>query len=152
MPLVEMDALPSMFPGLRRCGFCIGGFSPAMDYVALPILMVMSKVTALRWATIGLTRWSMGRLASYPPPHRLVVRLDARGQRNRVPATATVSVGGDDGYLLTAAPAVSCIHRMLDGSIRSPGLHLQAHLVDPEFLLADLSAFGLVVETRIEPA
>lgn len=147
MPLVEMDALPEMFPGLRRSGFYIGGFSPAMDYVALPVLMAMSEVPALRPATIRLTRWSMRRLASYPPPHRLVVRLDARGQRQGRPATATVSVGGDDGYLLTAAPAVSCIRGMLDGSIRRPGLHLQAHLVDPEPLLADLRAFGLQVET-----
>ncbi len=152
MPLLEMDALPALFPGLRRCGFYIGGFSTAMDYVALPILMVMSKVPALRSATIRLTRWSMGRLASYPPPHRLVVRMEATGQRNGGPATATVSVAGDDGYLLTAAPAVACIRRVLGGSIRAPGLHLQAHLVDPELFLADLAAFGLEVETRVEPA
>lgn len=152
MPLMEMDALPTMFPRLRRCGFYIGGFSPAMDYLALPSLTLMSKVPALRSATLRLTRWSMGRLASYPPPHRLAVRMDARGTLNGGPATATVSVGGDDGYLLTAAPAVSCIRGVLDGSIRAPGLHLQAHLVDPELLLAELSAFGLEVETRVQPA
>lgn len=149
MPLVEMDALPAMFPGLRRCGFYIGGFSPAMDYLALPVLTVMGKVPALREATIKATRWSMGRLASYPPPHRLVVRLDAKGQLNATPATASIVVAGDDGYLLTAAPAVACIRRVLDGTIRAPGLHMQAHLVDPDPFLADLAGFGLEVETRI---
>lgn len=64
---------------------------------------------------------------------------------------ASVSVGGGDGYLLTATPALSCIRRMLDGSIPWPGLHLQAHLVD-QVLLADLAASGVEVGTRVEPA
>lgn len=151
MPLVEMDALPALFPSLWRCGFYIGGFSPAMDYLALPVLTLMGKVPALRQATIKATRWSMGRLASYPPPHRLVVRLDARGRRNGTPSTATVRVAGGDAYLLTAAPAVACIRGMLDGTLRKPGLHLQAHLVDPAPFLADLAGFGLEVETRVGP-
>jgi saccharopine dehydrogenase (NAD+, L-lysine-forming) len=147
MPLAEMDALPRLFPGLRRCGFYIGGFSPAMDYLVLPVLMGMGKVRALRPAAIRLARWSFRRLASYPPPHRLVVRLDATGSSDGRPATASVSVSGTDGYLLTAAPAVACLRGMLGGSARRPGLHLQAHLVDPEPFLAELAAAGLVVET-----
>lgn len=149
MPLPEMEALPRLFPGLHRCGFYIGGFSPVMDWVVLPVLMVMAKVRALRPAAIRLTRWSFRRLASYPPPHRLVVRLDATGSCAGRPATASVSVSGEDGYLLTAAPAVACLRGMLDGSIRRPGLHLQAHLVDPEPFLADLAAAGLVVESSV---
>nr|WP_300150081.1 saccharopine dehydrogenase NADP-binding domain-containing protein [Propionicimonas sp.] len=145
MPLAEMDALPRRYPGLRRCGFYIGGFGPAMDYLVLPVLMAMAKVQALRPAAIRLARWSFRRLASYPPPHRLVVRLDATGSRDGHPATASISVQGEDGYLLTAAPAVACLRGMLDGSVRRPGLHLQAHLVDPEPFLRDLTAFGLEV-------
>lgn len=149
MPLAEMTALPRLYPGLRRCGFYIGGFSPAMDYLALPVLMAMAKIRALRPSTIRLARWSVRRLASYPPPHRLVARLEAIGVRDGQPATASVSVQGEDGYLLTAAPAAVCLLGMLDGSIRRPGLHLQAHLVDPERCLRTLETFGLDVATDV---
>jgi saccharopine dehydrogenase (NAD+, L-lysine-forming) len=149
MPLAEMDALPRLYPGLRRCGFYIGGFGFAMDYLALPVLMAMAKAPRLRPATHRLARWSFARLASSPPPHRLVLRLDARGTRAGAPATASVSVSGDDGYLLTAAPAVACLRGMLDGSLRRPGLHLQAHLVEPEGFLRDLAGLGLTVETAV---
>lgn len=146
MPLAEMDSLPTLYPALRRCGFYICGFGPVMDYVALPVLMVLAKVRPLRGATVGLTRWSMGRLASYPPPHRLQITLAASGLVAGRAATASVSVGGADGYLLTAAPAVACLRRVMDGSIRRPGLHLQAHLVAPDPFLDDLAALGLDVE------
>lgn len=152
MPLAEMDDLPTSYPGLRRCGFYISGFSPVMDYLALPVLTAMSKIDALRSAAIRFARWSFGRLASYPPPHRLVLELNAAGVQGGRAATATVRVSGEDGYLLTAAPAVACILRILDGTIRTPGLHLQAHLVDPSSFLDDLSALGLDVETRVSPA
>lgn len=145
MPLAEMDALPDLYPTLRRCGFYISGFGPLMDYVALPVIMVMARVHALRGAAVRFTRWSMGRLGSAPPPHRLDVRLTASGTLAGEPATASVRVSGDDAYLLTAAPAVACLGRMLGGRGR-PGLHLQALLVEPEEFLDDLAAMGLAVE------
>lgn len=147
MPLAEMGALPELYPDLRRCGFYVGGFSPAMDYLALPVLMAMARIRALRPAALRFGRWSVRWLASYPPPHRLVVRLDAVGIRDARAATASVLVQGEDGYLLTAAPAVACLRGILDGSIRRPGLHSQAHLVDPEPFLRDLAALGLNVRT-----
>jgi hypothetical protein len=36
---------------------------------------------------------------------------------------------------------------MLDGTGRQPGLWMQAHLVDPDVLLADLATSGLEVRT-----
>lgn len=149
MPLAEMDPLPRLYPGLRRCGFYIGGFGFAMDYLALPVLMAMATAPALRTATHRFARWSLARLASPPPPHRLVVRLEARGTRAGAPATAAVSVHGEDGYLLTAAPAVACLRGMLDGTLRRPGLHLQAHLVEPDGFLRDLAGLGVTVETAV---
>ncbi|MBA3020057.1 saccharopine dehydrogenase NADP-binding domain-containing protein [Propionicimonas sp.] len=151
MPLAEMDALPLQYPSLRRCGFYICGFGPAMDYLVLPLLMGMARVPGLRSPTIRLTRWSMARLASKPPPHRLVVQTEAIGQRSGRPAAASAKVGGQDGYLLTAAPVVACIRRVLDGSIRTPGLHLQAQLVQPGPFLTDLAELGLEVETGVVP-
>jgi saccharopine dehydrogenase (NAD+, L-lysine-forming) len=147
MPLAEMEGLPLAHPELRSCGFYVSGFGPVMDYAALPVLMTLSRIHRLRPATIRLARWSMRRLASYPPPHRLVVQLAAVGTNAGGPATAAVRVSGGDGYLLTAAPAVACIRRILDGTSRHPGLHLQAHLVNPGPFLEDLSSLGLQVET-----
>lgn len=152
MPLAEMDALPRRYPSLRRCGFYIGGFGATMDYLALPVLMAMARVESWRPATIRLCRWAVAHLASPPPPHQLALQLTAVGTHDGSPATASVSVRGEDGYLLTAAPAVSCLRGLLDGSIRRPGLHLQAHLVDPDTLLRELAGFGLAVETSLAPA
>lgn len=152
MALAEMEALPELYPGLRRCGFYIAGFSPAMDYLALPVLAVMARAAPLRTLTIRLARWSLRLLATYPPPHRLVVRLDARGTRDARPVTASVGVQGEDGYLLTAAPAVVCLRGMLDGSIRRPGLHLQGQVVDPEHLVGELGQLGLTVTCTVPVA
>jgi hypothetical protein len=146
MPLAEMDALPQTYPSLRRCGFYICGFGPAMDYLVLPVLMGMLKVPRLHRPAARLTRWSMARLASSPPPHRLVLRLQAQGRQAGRRCTAEVSVSGTDGYLLTAAPVVAGLRQVLHGSGRRPGLHLQAQLVAPTQFLADLADLGLAVD------
>jgi hypothetical protein len=152
MPLEEMESLPVLYPSLKRCGFYIAGFSPFMDYAVLPVLMTMAKIPALRSWGARATRWSLARLASPPPPHKLVIHLDAEGQHGGEPATATMTVRGEDPYFLTAAPAVACIRRMRDGSARHPGLWHQAHLVAPDVYFADLRDLGLEVETRLTTA
>lgn len=149
MPLAEMEDLPAMYPGLRRCGFYISGFGPVMDYLALPVIMLMAKLPGLRGPTRRFARWSFGRLASVPPPHRLVIKLDATGRRSGELATASVTVSGEESYHLTAAPPVVCLRHLLDGSIRPPGLHLQAHLVPPDTMLTELAELGLEVKTAI---
>ncbi len=148
MPLAEMDDLPQRYPSLQRCGFYISGFGPAMDYVALPVIMLMAKSARLRPATVRFVRWSMDRLATVRPPYRLVIRLDAQGRRNGLPASASVQVAGGDSYLVTAAPVIACIEQLLDGSARHPGLHYQAQLVEPNRFLDELARLGLEV-TRI---
>jgi hypothetical protein len=62
-----------------------------------------------------------------------------------------MEISGDDGYLLTAAPVVACLRRLLDGSIRRPGVWLQGHLVDPDSFFTDLASFGLTVEAEVSP-
>jgi saccharopine dehydrogenase-like NADP-dependent oxidoreductase len=85
MYLAEMESLPTDIPTLRRCGFFVGGFSPLMDYVALPVIMGLARVPALQRMTVALTRWSFGHLANDPPPHRLSIRLEASGLRGGSP-------------------------------------------------------------------
>lgn len=151
MALAEMDALPTRYPSLQRCGFYVSGFSPAFDYLAMPVLMAMSRFPRLRPAAISFARWSMARLCRTKPPYQLSVQLEAIGERAGRPATASVRISGEDSYLLTAAPAVACLRGVLDGSIRTPGVHLQADLVSPTPLLAELAAAGLTVETALTP-
>jgi saccharopine dehydrogenase (NAD+, L-lysine-forming) len=145
MYLAEMEPLPTEFPTLRTCGFYVGGFTPSMDYLALPVIMGLAKFPRLRRTTLAFTRWSFGHLARSRPPHRLAVRLEATGAQGGVPATARLEISGDDGYVMTAAPVVSCLRRVLDGSLRRPGLWLQAQLADPDDLLDDLAGLGLTV-------
>lgn len=151
MPLAEMEPLPSQNPGLRRCGFYIAGFGPVMDFVMLPILIAMTRVTRLRRAATWLTRWSLSSLASYRPPHRLVLQMEAHGHRSGYPATASVKVSSHDGYLLTAAPAVACLRRFLNEGVHHPGVHLQGHLLPPQQFLTDLADLGLSVEAKVVP-
>lgn len=145
MPLAEMDELPERYPGLRRCGFYITGFGPVVDNLVLPVVMVLLKLPRLRpWAR-RLVRWSLSGIGAVPPPHRLVLLLDATGRRAGEPAGVRVSVAGEDGYLLTAAPAVACLRQMMDPGRRRPGLHLQGHFVEPSMTLAALAGWGLEV-------
>ena len=67
-------------------------------------------------------------------------------------AGATASAGlrltHPDGYWLTAAAAAACLLQWSDGSLREPGLRLQALAVDPGRLLRDLQRMGAGVAGR----
>ncbi|MFD2232240.1 hypothetical protein [Phaeospirillum tilakii] len=141
MPLDEMRALVAAMPGLETAGFYVGGFNPFTDGVAFPLLMALARIPALRRQTIALTRLVLARCAGAPPPHWLELRLIAEGEGG----TAAMTVGGDDPYRMTAAPAVACLRRLLDGTLRRPGLIHQGMLVDPAVFFDDLAGLGLTV-------
>ncbi len=148
MPLAEMDSLPQEFPTLRRCGFYVSGFSPAMDYLALPVLMLLARSPRLRPAAVRFARWSLQALARPSPPHRLALRLRATGTHHGRAATAAIDISGDDGYLITAAPVVACLRRLRAGGAARPGLWLQANLLPPDELFDDLAGLDLTVARR----
>jgi saccharopine dehydrogenase (NAD+, L-lysine-forming) len=50
-----------------------------------------------------------------------------------------------DGYVFTAVPVVATLLQLLDGSARKPGLHLQAHIVEPRRLIRDLVRLGIEI-------
>ncbi|HZK06471.1 MAG TPA: saccharopine dehydrogenase NADP-binding domain-containing protein [Actinomycetaceae bacterium] len=150
MPLTEMDSLPDSYPTLHRTGFYISGTAPVFDYLATPALIGVTRVLGPRPATLRFARRAL-RLGSQPPPHRLVIKLRARGLKDGHPAEVRARISGDDGYHVTAAPAVSCIRQMLGDSRLPPGLHFQAHFVPPGEFLDDLQSLGLEVETTAPP-
>lgn len=145
MPLDEMDNLPHIFPSLRTAGFFIAGFHPVMDWGVLPVIMAMNRIPPLRSAAARLLRWSLDRLGGAEPPHALVIRLDAHGRNDGKAVATGMTIRGDDGYFVTAVPAVACIRRMLDGSARRPGLWHQAYLVPPDIYFEDVRSLGLDV-------
>lgn len=146
MGLAEMVELPSLYPNLERCGFYITGFSPAMDYLALPLVMAMAKVPALQRTNVRFTRWAMARLATPRPPYRLVLQSVATGRAAGVPSQVSVRIAAEDSYLLTAAPVVACVNQWRGGSARRPGLHFQAQVMDPSACFADLRRLGVEVD------
>lgn len=146
MGLAEMVDLPTQYPSLQRCGFYITGFSPAMDYLALPVVMGMAKIPALHRVNVRFTRWAMAHLATSRPPYRLVLQTVATGRAAGVASQVRVRIAAEDSYLLTAAPVVACLKQWRDGSARRVGLHFQAHVMDPSACFADLARLGVDVE------
>ncbi len=145
MFLEEMRPLPLKFPSLVETGFFVGGFNPVVDFVLMPLGMVLVKVAPRRGAMMfgRLMHWGLREFTR--PPYGTVLRLDAAGEEDGKEVTLAVEVSHADGYLLTAAPMVACLLQMLDGSARVPGLHLQAWLVEPGRFLQDLQTMGVEV-------
>lgn len=146
MGLAEMVDLPQQYRSLRRCGFYITGFSPAMDYLALPLVMAMAQVPALNRVNIRFTRWAMAHLASSRPPYRLVLRCNATGRSAGIASSVLVEVRAEDSYLLTAAPVVACVNQLRRGNARRTGLHYQGQLLEPAACFADLERLGVAVQ------
>jgi hypothetical protein len=145
MFLEELRCLPESYPYLRELGFFVGGFNWFVDWFLSPIILGVLKVAPqqgirpmARWMRWGLNRFSR-------PPYGTLLRLEARGVVRGLPKVTTVSIAHPDGYQLTAIPAAACLLQYLDGSIRKPGLWLQAHVVEPKRFMHDLARLGAEV-------
>ena len=143
MYMKELELLPGQLPSLRDCGFYVSGFNPVVDTTVLPLGMVVMKVSP---DTLGkpysrLLAWSLRRFSR--PPYGTVFQVEAEGEgRPAGAASAGLRVTHPDGYWLTAAAAAACLLQWQDGSLREPGVHLQALAADPARLLRDLQRMG----------
>jgi saccharopine dehydrogenase (NAD+, L-lysine-forming) len=150
MFLEEMRAIPAMFPGLQETGFFVGGFNWFTDWFVSPLIMMALKVAPR--SGIGpmaqLFRWSLNAFSR--PPYGTVLKVAARGTKDGQPQAVDVVLYHQDGYVFTAVPVVATLLQLLDGSIRKPGLHLQAHLMEPDRLMRDMERMGIQigVQTR----
>jgi len=145
MTLAEMEALPQMFSSLRETGFAIAGFNPISDWVVMPVVIAGLKV-APRHLLAPMARllfWSLARFAG--PPFGVALRLEAAGTTSGRPHNLTVNLFHENGYAFTAIPVAACIRQWLDGRARRPGLHFQAHVVEPEAFLRDMARLGATV-------
>ena len=132
----------------------MSGFGPIVDYFILPLGMVALKVAPDRLGP-GYARLLSGALkATSRPPYETVFQVEAEGiaaEPGGARRLAGLRVAHEDGYYLTAAAAAACLLQYLDGSIRRPGLSLQALAVEPGRFLTDLQTMGATVSVRGAP-
>ena len=145
MFLEEMRAIPELVPGLRETGFYVGGFNWFTDWIVSPLLMLGLKVAPDRslLPLARLFRWSLNTFSR--PPYGTMLKIEARGQEDGQAKAIDLTLYHPDGYVFTAVPVVATLLQLLDGSARKPGLHLQAHIVEPRRLMRDLARLGIEI-------
>jgi hypothetical protein len=163
MVLEELPRLAAIMPDLRECGFYVSGFGPVVDYVFLPIGLAAMKVAPERLGPGYGRLLSWALKATSRPPYETVFQVEAEGVAAGAGATAGATgseagrrvvrlrVAHDDGYYLTAVAAAACLLQYLDGSIRRPGLVLQALAVEPGRFFSDLQQMGASVTVQGAP-
>lgn len=143
MFLEEMRAIPDLYPEIRETGFFVGGFNWFVDWLLSPLIMIALKLWPQR------AQRPMGRLMYWglktfsKPPYGTLLKAEVRGSKHGREEAADLILYHEDGYLFTAIPVVACLLQYLDGSIRRPGLWLQAHAVDPDRLMTDMEGMGI---------
>lgn len=153
MSMEELRRLPESIPSLRDCAFFVSGFNPVVDNVVMPLGYAAAKVAP---GTVGLPyarllTWALRVFGR--PPYGTIWQVEAGGKAAGGTAMAGrwtrsgLRLSHADGYWLTAATAAACLVQYLDGSLRTPGVHLQALAVRPVCLLRDLQRMGVRIES-----
>lgn len=150
MFLEEMRTIPDRVPGIQETGFYVGGFNWFTDWVISPLVMAGLKLAPQRGLSplARLFHWSLKAFSR--PPYGAALKLEARGTKEARRHALDLTLYHPDGYVFTAVPVVATLLQLLDDSARRPGLHWQAHIVDPERLLCDMARMGVAI-TREAP-
>ncbi len=142
----ELRCIPEMYPTLKDIGFYISGSSLLADLILTPIIMVGLKIAPKRGIRpLGkLMWWAMG---TSKPPYKVVLKVEATGQRKGRPVRVEASIEHEDGYELTAIPVAALLKQY--EHIRKPGLHMMGHLAEPVRLFSDMEQMGVRVKTSV---
>jgi hypothetical protein len=143
----EMRDLPKLFPTLQRAGSFIAG-NRFVDSVALPLAVLTMRV-APRLGHRPASRfvgWGMRRFAR--APFGAVLRVDATGERDGVPADVSVTLNHQNEYQATGLVVAAFVEQWSDGPVapaRTSGLHAMGIVVEPERFMRDLAVRGFVI-------
>jgi saccharopine dehydrogenase (NAD+, L-lysine-forming) len=143
MMLEEMKFLPKAIPSLNETGFFVGGFNWFVNYISIPIVMISLKISESLFSKPAAKLFEFGLKKFSKPPYICSLKLKAFGRKNNKNVKFQIEVSHSDGYLLTAVPVVACLFQYLDGSVRKPGLHFQANVVEPKRFFKDLQMMGI---------
>ncbi len=148
MFLEEMRVIPELVPEIRETGFYVGGFNWFTDWLVSPLVVLGLKLAPRRGLRplAWLFRWSLNTFSR--PPYGTMLKIEARGQKDGRAKALDLTLYHPDGYVFTAVPVVATLLQLLDGSARKPGLHLQAHIVEPQRLMRDMVHLGIEVIPR----
>jgi saccharopine dehydrogenase (NAD+, L-lysine-forming) len=144
----ELRELPLLFPSLNQTGFYMAGFNWFVDYFIFPLIFISLKLFPRRSTKpmSKLMKWGLTTFSK--PPYGLVMKSEISGKQNGKVKHVEIQLSHQDGSYFTAIPVVACLLQYLDGSIRKPGLWLQANIVEPNRFMQDLKRRGIDVKVQ----
>lgn len=145
----EMKSIPEQHH-IKEVGAYVAGFNWFVDYIIVPLSMVLSKVRkglGTRFLT-SLLLWGCRTFSK--PPFGVLFKVEAEGIKDGHIRKVEIIASHADVYAMTAIPTVSCILQYLDGTIRKPGLRLMGHAVEHHRLLMDMERMGVNVQVDVK--
>ena len=147
MFLEEMRAIPELYPEIKETAFFVGGLNWFVDWLLSPLIMLGLRISPEKSVRpLGrLMYWGLRRFSR--PPYGTLLKVEAQGEKAGHELAIDLIISHEDGYAFTAIPVVACLIQLLDGSIRKPGLWLQANVVEPKRLIVDMIRMGVEVRS-----
>jgi len=140
MELEEIKAIRETLPELKEAAMLMAGTHFFVDYVVLPLCMLLLKF-GRRERAQKLFWW--GWTSFQKAPYGTVLIADAWDSGEEM---VRLTVAHKDGYWLTAAVAAASANQFIDSPQEFLGYHQSASIVDEAKLLADLEEYGARVK------